>query len=128
MFKKFFVSTYANLIKADWVCFNTVFQLIILKRWNTVLAEMAQGWADDCNFDHGQPGGVTPPYDPLGQNIYVSSGSTVDIPGVVAAWFNEKVDYLYDTKVCPVGKICGHYTQVSLMCTIIVLNQPIYCA
>lgn len=30
----------------------------------------------------------------------------------VQAWYNEKQHYIFNSKKCKPGKVCGHYTQV----------------
>merc|ERR1719233_1321466 len=81
-----------------------------LMRWNPVLAEMGQTWADTCKWGHGQPSGVKAPYNPLGQNLW--AGMNEPLSGAVSDWYNEKKDYDYNTNTCESGKMCGHYTQV----------------
>jgi len=80
------------------------------------LAELAQTWADLCEFDHGQPpfSPATLGYEKLGQNLYVNSDLSKGVRAGVQAWFDEKSDYHYDSLACAAGKACGHYTQVGL--------------
>jgi len=85
-----------------------------VQRWNSKLAELAQTWADRCEFEHGQPSfnPSTLGYDKLGQNLYVNTDLSAAMRVGVQAWFDEKSDYNYDSLTCAPGKACGHYTQV----------------
>ena len=87
-----------------------------------MLAGVAQTYANKCNWGHNgnrnaesKDSGFTN----VGENLYMTTASTVDVKNVVQAWFNEKPDYNYNSKTCAAGKMCGHYTQVSLLCTIL---------
>jgi len=82
--------------------------------WNEFLAKLGSSWADGCNFTHGQPAlGSDPPYTVIGQNLYAYSGAGgLNLTAGVQAWYDEKVDYDYDTLQCADDKVCGHYTQV----------------
>lgn len=91
--------------------------------WHSELADMAQGWADTCDFDHGQPAVTSPPYDPIGQNIYTQSGNTLNVVAILNAWFQEKAFYDYPTKTCQANQMCGHYTQVHIMYYMILYNK-----
>jgi hypothetical protein len=75
---------------------------------------MAQDWADVCIFDHGQPNRTVSemPYNPVGQNLLITTRLTLNITWAIEQWYNEKPDYTFSTRGCAAGKICGHYTQV----------------
>ena len=73
---------------------------------------MSQGWAEVCLWEHGNPSRDNPPYDPIGQNLYIRTNG-IDLNNAIQALYDEKADYDYDTLTCQPGKICGHYTQVS---------------
>ena len=77
------------------------------------LASMAADWADGCQWKHGQPArdADTMPFNPIGQNLYLTSSNTIDLSGAIQAWYDEISDYDYDTRACS-GAMCGHYTQV----------------
>ena len=80
--------------------------------WNPYLASMAADWADTCEYGHGQPArdANTMPFDPIGQNLYLTSSNTIDLSSAIQAWYDEISDYDYDTRAC--SGVCGHYTQV----------------
>jgi len=82
--------------------------------WSDQLAACAEGWANGCNWGHGQPStclsGLT--YSALGQNLYAVSGARTDPVSATQEWYNEKKFYDYDTSSCKPGQQCGHYTQV----------------
>ena len=84
---------------------------VFLQKWEKSLAEMALGWAKVCSWEHGQPENVSP-YEELGQNLYVSTGKTLDINDAITSWHNEITDYNFKDNTCAEGKMCGHYTQV----------------
>ena len=71
---------------------------------------MAQAWADACFFGHGQPAGLSSPYQKPGQNLYFNTGE-VNMTRVVENWFNEKENYNLVTG-CKANEVCGHYLQV----------------
>ena len=86
------------------------------QRWNEDMAGLAQEWADRCEYKHGfldfDPAIIG--YDALGQNLYVTTFPDSGVKDAVNSWFEEKKDYNYDGRACAHGKICGHYTQVSV--------------
>ncbi|KAI0209419.1 Glioma pathogenesis-related protein 1 [Lamellibrachia satsuma] len=82
---------------------------MIHMRWNWKLAEMAQEWADGCQYKHGQPKRDKLPFPQIGQNLWVHTGGH-DIEAAVQVWYDEVNDYDYNANTC--NKVCGHYTQV----------------
>ncbi|KAI0238896.1 hypothetical protein LSAT2_010339 [Lamellibrachia satsuma] len=72
---------------------------------------MATEWADTCEWKRGQPSRNESelPYDPIGQNLYVTS-DTIDLVSAVQSWYNETENYDYDNNSCS-GE-CGDYMQV----------------
>jgi len=81
-------------------------------RWNSVLADMGQAWAERCAWGHGQPTGYNSPYDQLGQNNWAHTMDPIDVMEGMKAWYEEKQWYHYDTLQCDSGQMCGHYTQL----------------
>jgi hypothetical protein len=85
--------------------------------WDPDLAAVAQAWADAC-VDETAPSGLVdhnagrsdnyPGY--VGENIYGTSGSTVNPQSAVNSWAAEEANYDYDANTC--SGVCGHYTQV----------------
>ena len=51
------------------------------------------------------------PYDPIGQDLYVTS-DTIDLVNAVQSWYNETGDYDYDNNSRS-GE-CGDYMQVGV--------------
>ena len=75
---------------------------------------MAQEFAEGCSGNHGNPARDTPPFHPIGQNIWLASYVLpADTSRAVKAWYNEKPYYNYDSVSCDANKVCGHYTQVN---------------
>nr|XP_022295809.1 pathogenesis-related protein PRB1-3-like [Crassostrea virginica] len=72
-------------------------------RYSQELASQAQAHADSCVMQHS---GLA------SENMFFSSGTTIDLWAAIYAWEKEKWDYDYDTDTCKEGKVCGHYTQV----------------
>merc|ERR1711936_1125212 len=80
--------------------------------WDPTLADMAQTFADRCEFAHSSNADRSNgDFSYIGENIYVNTGS-FNAWGVVQSWFDEKSDYDFDTQTCQPNKMCGHYTQV----------------
>ena len=76
---------------------------------------MADAWAANCAWRHGQPEtGTGQPAPVLGQNLYMVSGGAMNLSAGIQLWYDEKKDYIYETSRCAVGKVCGHYTQVKV--------------
>jgi len=77
---------------------------------------MAEDWAKNCLWAHGQPpqrDTSTLPYSWVGQNLYAVSGaSSISLTSAIHNWYEEKTFYDYDTRRCQAGEMCGHYTQV----------------
>lgn len=82
--------------------------------WNSYLADMATEWSSKCIWGHGQPfrNGSTVPFDPIGQNLYLSMGTTVNITFLSLRWYSEKPYYNFNNATCQKNQMCGHYTQV----------------
>jgi len=81
--------------------------------WNDFLASLAATWAAGCDWRHGQPPlGDNPPYSSIGQNIFATTGSSINLTSVIQLWYDEKSYYTYETLECVDGEVCGHYTQV----------------
>ncbi len=86
--------------------------------WNDDLAEIAQSHADLCVFRHNgerlsQQSVAT--FTSVGENLYAGSRNPISYEAAVQAWYDEVVDFAYDTRACRPGKQCGHYTQVSII-------------
>ena len=91
--------------------------------WSDYLASLAVTWAAGCRWEHGQPPlGSSPPYTSLGQNLYAVTGGNINLTAAVQAWYDEKTDYYYDTLGCAYGKMCGHYTQVQPLSSLIIIS------
>lgn len=69
--------------------------------WDQALGDVAQAYADACNFEHSM--------GKYGENLYASSGNTPPAE-VVKSWADEVAEYDYATNGC--SGVCGHYTQV----------------
>jgi uncharacterized protein YkwD len=86
-------------------------------QWNAALANTAQQWANACvdtsptdgMLDHNQGRSTGYPYY-IGENKFVTAGSTINPAQAVGMWASEAVDYDYSNNQC--SGICGHYTQV----------------
>ena len=86
--------------------------------WNDFLADLGVTWAAGCDWRHGQPPlGDNPQYTDIGQNLYALSYD--DLTAGIQLWYDEKADYDYDSTECDDGKVCGHYTQVSAVPSLI---------
>lgn len=76
--------------------------------WDEDIAVGAKEHADLCGFEHADTG--------FGENLYAAASSVDSVDNIeklvsgVTDWYNEEVDYTYDTGSC--GAVCGHYTQV----------------
>jgi len=93
--------------------------------WSDFLESLAATWAAGCDFKHGQPPlGNDPPYTEIGQNLYAETGG-INLTAGVQLWYDEKVDYSYDTLQCAAGKVCGHYTQVQPLYSLIVITHHV---
>ncbi|PIK36936.1 hypothetical protein BSL78_26229 [Apostichopus japonicus] len=82
-------------------------------KWDAELAAMAQGWSDQCFFEHGNPEN-TSPFGYVGQNLYIRYYSKAGQPAPSAAvpiqkWYDEASQYKYADRSC--SGVCGHYTQ-----------------
>ncbi|XP_066581946.1 uncharacterized protein [Prorops nasuta] len=86
--------------------------------WDDEIAEVAQAWADQCDFNHDQCRDI--PGVAIGQNIAFSSSSVqtkVDIREFVDDWYNEvehfnNADVKKFTGVGHKQNIITHYTQI----------------
>ena len=59
-------------------CYEQLF-VYTSQTWNTALAEMASLWAEHCHWEHGQPDYDNPPYENIGQNLYITTSTTLNI-------------------------------------------------
>lgn len=80
--------------------------------WDERLAAMAQSYSAECNFEHNpRRVDVNPEFQIIGENLYAGTGR-YDPNYVVQAWYDEIVDYDYDTLTCKPNRACGHYTAI----------------
>ncbi|XP_070575339.1 GLIPR1-like protein 1 [Ptychodera flava] len=77
--------------------------------WHDELAHMAQTWAENCVFDHGQPDHDLEEYGRIGQNMW--TGKHGRVVNAVNSWYNEYRFYDFERHDCTEGKQCGHYIQ-----------------
>jgi len=82
--------------------------------WDEHLAKLAQGWANQCKWKHGD---TNCDGTPIGQNMFFVAGGkshipTVNISTAMRLWYEEKPNYHFENRTCDDGKMCGHYTQV----------------
>lgn len=75
-------------------------------RYDKVLAEVAQRWANKCTFAHSATGGL------VGENIHVSSNFEQPVEEAVISWAAESEFYNLGKNACRRGEACGHYTQL----------------
>lgn len=82
--------------------------------YNSMLANVAQGWANQCKWEHG--GLVDCNGNNVGQNLYVSSNPAafpvLNLTNVIVSWNNERNDWNFQTATCKTGAICGHWTAL----------------
>lgn len=78
--------------------------------WSSYMESEAQWLADQCSWGHQIRG-------TYGQNLGALIGAEPTPNGTINGLASEKIDYDYYTNTCKVGKVCGHYTQVSLYFT-----------
>ncbi|VUZ47891.1 unnamed protein product, partial [Hymenolepis diminuta] len=76
--------------------------------YNTTLESLAQKWVNYCVWKH--PGTSDVEYSGYGQNLGMTTASSLNLQTIVDMWDKEKADYTYSTNTC--SKTCGHYTQV----------------
>ncbi|XP_065190899.1 peptidase inhibitor 16-like [Sycon ciliatum] len=82
--------------------------------WNTVLANVAQAYADRCINLHNEDrtSDANGAFGYVGENLFISTYTPSDPALSVTKWDEEKQYYDYDTLACTPGKVCGHYTQI----------------
>ena len=51
---------------------------MLFQRWNAALSDMAVLWGRECRWEHGQPPYNNPPYDPIGQNLFVTTAGQLN--------------------------------------------------
>jgi len=87
-----------------------------LLTWNSSLAGVAETWARGCVFEHPVKA-EHPEYTDTGQNIFMRGGErALRLPQDLMPWYNEKVDFDYETSTCAADRQCGHY-QVMVFAT-----------
>ena len=75
--------------------------------WSSDAAQVAQGWADRCNYGHNAGRG------PRGENVAANAPpGSLSASSAVSKWAEEVADYDYSSNSCAAGKDCGHYTQI----------------
>uniref|UniRef100_A0A8C1KTU6 SCP domain-containing protein n=1 Tax=Cyprinus carpio TaxID=7962 RepID=A0A8C1KTU6_CYPCA len=75
--------------------------------WDETLRVVAEAYAAKCIWDHN------PQLEELslGENLFVNTGP-FNATKALLNWFQEHVDYDFETNNCPEDKMCGHYTQM----------------
>ena len=91
-----------------------------MQQWDQGLATFAQTYADNCIFEHSSSADRMSLVDGvswIGENLYVTSIRLYEgvARDAIQAWYNEKSYHDYDSNTCMSGRVCGHYTQVSLL-------------
>ena len=98
---------------------------MIKLRWNDQLAELAQKFANKCEYGHAtqqQRANIPKTSDPngerfnnLGENI-LWNAMPMDFPMTVSdmaqPWQDERKDYVYNSASCAGNEVCSHYTQI----------------
>ncbi|KAG2392296.1 hypothetical protein C9374_012548 [Naegleria lovaniensis] len=80
--------------------------------WDDQLAQIAANYVNNCQFSHNPNLKTIYSGGALGENIYMSTGSSTNIGNAsVDSWASEKAFYTYPS-TCQSGKVCGHYTQL----------------
>ncbi|XP_067651866.1 GLIPR1-like protein 1 [Haliotis asinina] len=77
--------------------------------WDNELEALAQGWANQCKFDHNPSRTIASSSSPIGENVHIKA-PYYDEVSTVTSWYNEVSDYTYSSNSC--SRVCGHYTQV----------------
>ncbi|RUS88758.1 hypothetical protein EGW08_003475 [Elysia chlorotica] len=77
--------------------------------WDERLAESAQKWAEECDFQHSANRENLAGFKFVGENLYAGTHK-FDPAVVVQLWYDEVQFYDYKTRKCK--GVCGHYTQV----------------
>ncbi|KAM3910169.1 uncharacterized protein RB166_021254, partial [Leptodactylus fuscus] len=75
-------------------------------RWDQTLEELATSYAAKCIWDHNEERGFR------GENLFIMSGSSLDVELGMADWHHERDYYNFTTNTCQEGQMCGHYTQM----------------
>lgn len=93
--------------------------MFCLQQWDQNLAAFAQAYAEDCTFAHSPSAdrmGLVDGVSWVGENLYITSQHLYEgvAEDAIQAWYNEKSDYDYESNTCVPGRVCGHYTQVSI--------------
>jgi len=92
------------------------------------LADFAQAYAEDCTFAHSSSAdrmGLVNGVSWVGENLYITSRGQYEgvAEDAIEAWYNEKSDYDYGSNTCAPGRVCGHYTQVSIYDHLLIISK-----
>jgi hypothetical protein len=84
--------------------------------WDPIAAQVAQAWANECNFEHNANAGTDYANlgggnGGLGEDI-AAGAPTESISGADASWVGEGQYYDHASNSCASGQVCGHYTQI----------------
>ncbi|XP_063781912.1 peptidase inhibitor 16-like isoform X2 [Pseudophryne corroboree] len=79
---------------------------MVMLRWDTTLEKLATSYAAKCIWEHNEERGFR------GENLFVMSGSHLDVELGLDDWHREQDYYNFTTNVCQEGQMCGHYTQM----------------
>ncbi|KAE8628416.1 hypothetical protein XENTR_v10000002 [Xenopus tropicalis] len=74
--------------------------------WDSALEAMAKSYAEKCIWEHNKDRGF------IGENLFVMSGSSLDVALGLDDWHKERGYYNFTTGMCQEGQMCGHYTQM----------------
>lgn len=85
--------------------------------WDDDLADVAQAWADRCEFVHSDNDARSEAYGQgvyVGENLSINSMMNDDVPAsaLYQGWDAEGADYDYESNSCAPDEVCGHYTQI----------------
>lgn len=79
--------------------------------WDTDLEDLAQEWAENCDFSHRPNRKNVGKFAYAGENLFAGTGD-YDPLHAVQLWYDEIEFYNYNTMACRPGEMCGHYTQI----------------
>ncbi|XP_038636433.1 glioma pathogenesis-related protein 1-like isoform X3 [Scyliorhinus canicula] len=72
--------------------------------WDRILANVALGWSKNCRFEHNKDlkvrGKLHPVFPVVGENIYVTEGSSLNVSRAIQNWHGEVKDYDYVSRRC----------------------------
>ena len=99
-----------------------------IQQWNEELARVAQAYAEMCQFRDNPNRADNVSFPTVGESLSASNTRSPNYTEFVErSWFNQRVNYDYQTNMCSSPGSCTDYVQVSMSCACVLTSKVQEC-